>query len=52
MRDSEHGMSSSFSVLDGILFNELHYFSTKVDGGRMKVEIGRMEGMGIVEIEY
>ena len=34
MKDSEHGISSSFSILDGILFNELHYFSTKVDGGR------------------
>ena len=40
------------SFFYGILFNKLHCFSTKVDGGRMKVEIGRMEGMGIVEVEY
>ena len=40
------------SFFYGILFNNLHCFSTKVDEGRMKVEIGRMEGMGIVEVEY
>ena len=48
MRESEHGMSSKVFFC-GILFNKLHCFSMKVDGGRMKVEIGGMEGMGIVE---
>ena len=40
------------SFFYGILFNKLHCFSMKVDGGRMKVEIGGMEGMGIVEVKY
>ena len=51
MRNSEHGMSSKVFFC-GILFNKLHCFSMKVDGGRMKVEIGGMEGMGIVEVKY
>ena len=51
VRDSEHGMSSKVFFC-GILFNKLHCFSMKVDGGRMKVEIGGMEGMGIVEVKY
>ena len=51
VRDFEHGMSSKVFFC-GILFNKLHCFSMKVDGGRMKVEIGGMEGMGIVEVKY
>ena len=35
-----------------ILFNKLHCFSIKVDGGRMKVKISGMKGIGIVEVEY
>ena len=51
MRDSEHGMSSKVFFY-GILFNKLYCFSTKMDGGRMKVEIDRIERMGIEEVEY
>ena len=40
------------SFFYGILFNKLYCFSTKMDEGRMKVEIGRMKRMRIVEVEY